>query len=57
MKNYYENKIKKTKEKIAFFEDFLKELKNDLVLYEQFLKEEQIDEKVENYKKELMGEK
>lgn len=56
MKNYYENKIKKTKEKIAFLEKFLEELKKDLVLFEKFLKEEEIDEKVENYKKELLGE-
>ena len=57
MKNYYENKIKKTKEKIAFFENILQELKNDLILYEKFLKEEEIDEKIENYKKELLGDK
>lgn len=55
MKKYYEDKIKNCEEKIAFFEKILDEEKKELERCKKCLKEWEIDEKVENYKKQLMG--
>ena len=57
MKEYYQKQIKKTKEKIAFFEELLKEEKQHLQFCENELKNCDINEKIENYKKKLLGEK
>lgn len=56
MKDFYQNKIKRTQEKIVFFEKILEEEKKELEHYKKCLKEWEIDEKVENYKKQLMEE-
>jgi len=56
MKDFYKDKIKRTLERIVFFEKILDEEKKELEHYKKCLKEWEIDEKVEDYKKQLEGE-
>lgn len=56
MKQYYLDKIKKCEKKIAFFEEIIKDEKKLIERYKKWVKEEEIDEAVENYKKQLMEE-
>lgn len=57
MKQFYKDRIKNIKEKIEFFEKILNEEKKELEHCEKCLKEWEIDEKVQNYKKQLIEEK